>query len=178
MSPPINEPFLQACRKGDILFLLRQINAGNLPIPEVLYECLNTCIVFDLEVIITLLLRAVSLKKEYSDVIQKMLSKMCVVPNDIFTELIFKCGFVPTNPKLLGFAFHNANWCMFEHLLSSGISTGSIRSYRVRNTYGEHHDKEALRRMFYVYTGIYDVIFTMILDYLEYSDKYFRKCFQ
>jgi len=159
-------PCLLACLDNDIPFLRWHLKAGNLPFPQELEKCLRTCIILGLENIISLLLSAVSLKKEYIGVIQKLLSRMCVIRDDDMTILFFKSGFVPTNPNLLGSAFHNGNWVMFENLLSSGISTEGIRTKLVKNEYPEYHTREALRRMFYVYTGIYDALFNMLLGYV------------
>jgi hypothetical protein len=148
-------------------FLRWHLKAGNLPTPKNLETCLGYCITSGWIDILALILSAVSLKKEYTDVIHRLISRMCVFRDDEITKLIFKYGFLPTNNKLVGFAYHNANWCIFEHLLVAAVRTDSIQFCKIKNQYGEHHDREALRRMVYVFTGIYDVLFNIIWNYLH-----------
>lgn len=159
-------PFLSACYRYDITFIEWCLRAGNLPTPETLETCLIFCSLSGLVDVLSLVLPVVSLKKEYRYVIQKRISRMCVVRDDEITKLIFKSGFVPTDIKLLGWAYHNANWCILEHLLVVGVRTDYIRFYRIKNRYEKHHDREALRRMLWVFTGIYDVLFNIIWNYL------------
>ena len=159
-------PLLSACQRYDPNFLIWYLSSGNLPTPETLETCLIFCVTSGLVDILSLILSAVSLKKEYTYVIQRRISRMCVVRDDEITTLIFKSGFVPTYINLLGWAYHNANWCILEHLLVVGVRTDSIRFYRIKNRYGKHHDMEALRRMLWVFTGIYDVLLDIIGHYL------------
>lgn len=162
-------PFSLDTLTKDMSFLRWHLKAGNLPTPENLETCLKDCITSGLVDILALILSAVSLKKEYTNVIHRLISRMCVFRDDEITKLIFKYGFVPTDNRLVGFAYHNANWCIFEHLLVAGVRTDSNRFYRlknIKNQYGEHHDREALRRMIYVFTDICDVILDIVFDYL------------